>query len=250
MRRISRVCFVLFALTGSIAALAAQGQPSLDDVIAKNIKAKGGAEKLKSVQSTRITGTMTVQGQDLGMTVTTKRPNLVRQEITVQDNTIVQAYDGSTAWTINPMTGSAAPQEITGPPAQALKEQADFEPVFLDYKAKGTNVELIGSEQVDGKNATHLKVTKKTGLVQHYFLDPDTGLEMRVTTTLPGPEGQQGTLTNDLSNYKEVEGMTVPFTLKQTIHGGPMGDAQVQLAVSKVEFNVASDDSIFKMPKK
>jgi hypothetical protein len=244
MRRLPRVGLVLLALSGSAAALVAQGQPSADEYVAKNIQAKGGAEKLRAVRSTRITGKLTIQGSEIGMTILTKRPNLLRQELNIQGQTIVQAFDGSVAWTINSMMGSDQPQELNGNQSQALKEQADSEPVLLDYKNKGHKVELTGTEQIEGKNAIHLTVTKKSGLVEHFYLDPDTGLEMRVSTTVPMPDGQQGALMSDLSDYRDVDGMKVPFALKQSMNGA----AVAQMAVEKVEFNVPADDALFKMP--
>ena len=94
----------------------------------------------------------------------------------------MQAYDGTTAWTINPMMGSDQPQEVPGPVAESLKEQADFDGPLLDYKAKGNTVELVGNEDLAGKKVHHLKLTRKGGKTMHFYLDAATGVQ-------PAPSG-------------------------------------------------------------
>ena len=56
------------------------------------------------------------------------------------------------------MMGGGA-QQITGPQADMTKSQdGDFDSVLLDYKAKGTTIDLVGTEPIDGKPAYHLKI--------------------------------------------------------------------------------------------
>jgi len=246
MRRISRLFLVIVALLVAAPGFArAQAQPTVDEIVAKNLKAKGGVEKLKSMQTMQMTGKATLQGMDVAMKIYSKRPNMVRQEMTLQDKTIVQSSDGTTAWMINPMMGSDAPQELTGPAADALKDQADFDGTLTDYKAKGHTVELVGPEDIDGRKTYHLKVTKKNGQVQHYYLDADSGIELRVTTTME-QNGQQMTIASDLSNYQQVNGVMMPFSMKQSMNGMPLA----QMTIDKAEFNVPLDDALFKMPAK
>ena len=242
MRRTSRV---FLALAGAIAVLA----PSLhaqtvDEIIAKNIAAKGGAEKWHSLQTMKLTGTFASQGMEMPVTIVAKRPNLMRQDMTIRDEHIVQAFDGTTAWMINPMMGSAGPREISGPQADLVKDQADFDGVLMDYKTKGYQVELVPPESPDDKSFYHLRVTKKNGQVQDFYLDAETGLDARSTTTLE-QNGQQATVTSELSDYRDVDGIMVPFSMKQSLNGQTIG----QLTVEKVEFNVPVDDSVFAPPK-
>jgi outer membrane lipoprotein-sorting protein len=252
MARVFRLFPVLFAFVLSTAGLvyaqaqaAAPASPTVDEIVAKNIKAKGGADKIKSMQTMQMSGTATLQGMDVSMKIYSKRPNMTRQEVKLQEKTIVSGYDGTTAWWINPMMGIDTAQELSGPQAESLKDQADFDGVLNDYKAKGHTVELVGTEEIDGKKAYHLKVTKKNGQVQHYFLDADSGIDLRVQTTVE-QGGQQMNITSDLSNYQPVSGVMVPFSMKQSMNGMPL----MTMTINKVEFNVPIDDALFKMPGK
>lgn len=239
-RSLTLAAAVLAALT---VAVPSYGQ-TVDEIVAKNLKAKGGAEKWKSVSSVRMTGRITLQGKELPMVVYAKRPNMSRQEFTIQDRKIVQAFDGATPWMINPMTGDT-PQEIPGPQADLARSDADFDGALMDYKAKGHVVELVGKEKVGTADVYHLKITKKGGHVQDIYLDAESGIELKTTTEMPGG-GMKQTLETEMSDYKAIDGIMIPHTIKQSLNGMPVA----QMTIEKVEFNAPLDDALFRMPKK
>lgn len=238
-RSLSLLPAVLAALY--LSAGAAQAQ-TVDDIIAKNLKAKGG-EKWKTISALKMTGKVTLQGMEMPMSIYAKRPNLSRQEISLQDKKLVQAFDGTTPWMINPMMGTDTAQELTGPQADMMKADADFDSALIDYKAKGHTIELVGKEKLDAKDVYHLKVTKKSGHIQHYFLAADSGIELK-TSTMIDTGGTQQKIDTELSNYQPVEGIMVPHTIKQSLNGTPV----LTMTIEKVEFNPAIDDATFKMP--
>jgi outer membrane lipoprotein-sorting protein len=240
-----RAVSVLAAFMAALSLATAAHAQTVDELVAKNIKAKGGAEKWKTVSAVKMTGRMTVQGMELPLTIYAKRPNLSRQEITLQDKTMVQAFDGTTPWTINPMMGSDAPQEITGPQADMMKSDADFDGALMDYKNKGHAIELVGKEKLDGREVHHLKVTKKGGTVQHYYLDAETGIELKTTAEIE-QGGAKQSIETELSNFQPIEGIMVPHTVKQSLNGTPV----VQMTIDKVEFNPTLEEGLFRMPKK
>jgi len=231
---------------------------TVDDVVAKNLKARGGAEKLKALSTIRTTGSVEQEGRTIAFVTYAKRPNFVRRELegtpppggpgraSVPPSTgpvkAVMAFDGQTAWTINPMMGPAA-QVIPRPPGEAAKADADFDSPLLDYKAKGHTVQLVGTQALDGKPTHHLKIILKNGSVVHYYLDVDTGLEVRTATPLE-QGGVKAELTADLSNYQTVDGLTVPFRMRQSVDGKLMTD----VTILKWEPNLPIEDELFKMP--
>jgi outer membrane lipoprotein-sorting protein len=217
---------------------------TVDDVIARNLAARGGAEKLRSLNSVKITAVVTAQGMELPMTSWAMRPNRLRRDTKFQDQNIVMAFDGKTVWGINPMTGSTAPQEVTGPQADLTRDEATFDPLFLTYKERGHTIELVGTETVDGTEAYHLKVMKKNGSIEHYYLNAATALEMRTVSTLER-NGMTAEVTTDLGDYQTVDGMQVAFSMKQSMRGNLVAQVKLQ----KVEFNVPIEDDLFRMPK-
>jgi outer membrane lipoprotein-sorting protein len=241
-----RRSFSLAAAVVAVLALSAAAHAqTVDEIVDKNLKAKGGVDKWKSVSAVKMTGKVSLQGMELPMTIYSKRPNLSRQEITIQDKKLVQAFDGTTPWMINPMMGADAAQEITGPQGDMMKSDADFDGALMDYKAKGHAVELVGKEKLDGKDVYHLKVTRKSGNIQHFYIDTDSGIELKTTAEIDAG-GQKQNIETEMSNYQSVDGVMIPHTIKQLLNGAPI----VSMTIEKVEINAPIDDALFKMPKK
>ena len=176
-RALLSVAYAGFGVVFAHAVLlsAQTAMPTADEIVAKNIAAKGGAEKLKAIDSVRITAAASVQNMMTPMVIELKRPNLRRQEVTLNGQKLVQTFDGTNGWLLNPALGDK-PMQM--PPAQSasMKQDAEFDSPLLDYKAKGVTVAFIGKEDIDGHPAYHLRVTTKEGAVRDYFIDPDTGL--------------------------------------------------------------------------
>jgi len=216
---------------------------TVDEIVAKNYATRGGSSKWKSIQTQKLTGTATGQGAEVGMTIYSKRPNLGRQEIVVeipgQTISIVSVFDGVKAWSSNPMSGSDTLNEMSGPEAETMKEQSDFDGALLEYRAKGHTVELVGTEAVGAKKAHHLKVTRKGLPAQHFYIDVESGLELRVTT-----EAGSGPATDtELSDYRTVDGVQVAHMIRISQNGAVVGE----LRIATVEFNVPLADALFKV---
>jgi outer membrane lipoprotein-sorting protein len=221
---------------------------TVDDIIATNLRSKGGLEKLKATNTVRMTGSVVARdmtGRDLTgtMTMVAKRPNLMRRDVDIGGQRIVNAFDGSTLWMA---IGTAAPQQVPNTQNAYSAQDAEFDSVFVDYKEKGHKIELVGKEAVDGVPVYHLKVTKKGGPPQDYYLDAETSLEKKISVTGRGPDGSQMINVTEFSDYRSVDGGMVPFVLKQRQNGTIIATT----TLDKAEFNVSVDDAFFKMPTK
>lgn len=229
--------FVLPLLLSS-AALA----QNVDELINKNIEAHGGLAKLKAINSMRITGKIQGQaGMEIPMTVIKKRPNSMRIDVTFQGKNLAQAFDGTMGWQ-TPFLGNDA-QKMTEDDLRDIREQADFDGPIVDYKEKGNTVEYVGKEDVEGTDAYKLKVTLKDGNVRYLYLDAENYLELKSAGKMKreGTEYDGETL---FSNFQTVDGIVVPFSIEGKLNG----QTGQQITITKVETNVAVDDSMFKMP--
>lgn len=218
---------------------AAAGQ-TVDELVARNVAAKGGLAKLRSVQTVKQTSRLTAQGMQALMMVYGKRPNLLRQELTMGGQLIINAYDGVTPWMVNPLVGSPNPIVISGPQADMIREQSAFDGPLVEYGAKGYKVASLGKETVDKTEAYHLQVTTPSGQVMHLYLDAETGLDLKLVT-----ESGSLKLQQEFLDYRDVDGIKMPFTIRTSVNGVP----QSEIKVESVEFNVPIDDAIFRMPK-
>ena len=138
---------------------------TVDTLVAKNTEAKGGAQALAAVQSLRLQGKMVVNNGrlELGYVLTKKRPGAVREEATLQGMTRVDAYDGTEGWKIRPFGGRKDPEKVSVDDAKSLVEDAEIDGPLIDWKAKGSTVEYLGIEDVEGTLAHKLRVVRKNG---------------------------------------------------------------------------------------
>ena len=220
--------------------------PSLDELVAKNVEAKGGEQALKALQSVKLTGKMIVnEGKiQLAYDQTKKRPADVRTDITLQGMTAVEAYDGKEGWRISPFQGRKDPEKMSADDLKPLMEDAEIDGPLVDWKAKGSTVEYIGREDVDGTNAYKIKVVRKNGDVSFVYLDPDHFLEIRILTQRVQHGAQEETET-DVSDYEKIGGVFIPFSIEEGHKGDP--DKQ-KVVIDKAEANVPVDDAIFHFP--
>lgn len=239
----SRKFLPLLAL-GLLIAPVSRAQ-TVDEVVTKYYEAQGGLEKIKALNSMRVTGSMMVgPGMEAPVTIERKRPGLRRLEFSLQGMTGIQAFDGEKAWSVMPFMGKKDPEAASEEDSKQEKEDADFDGPLVDWKAKGHTVELAGKEAVEGAEAHKLKITKKNGDVEYYWLDAETYLLVKNESKVKrrGTEvEQEGTW----SDYKDVDGHMLPFTLEQGIKGNPQ---KQRITFTKYEINVPLEDARFVMP--
>lgn len=234
--------FSMAALIGLSTLVAGQ---TADQVVSKNLGAKGGIEKIKALKSLKMTGRFQ-QGDftaDVGQE--SRPPNLIRETLTVQGMTQIQAYDGATGWQINPFQGRKDPELLGEEDLRDLTEDADFYGPLVDYREKGNSVEYLGPATVDGDDAYRLKVTLKNGDIFYYYLDPDTYLEIRIERQQFIRGSVRETLIN-LGSYKLINGVYLPTSLEVGEKRNP--NSMQQITFSNIEANLQLPDSEFKMP--
>ncbi len=239
-------CFIAGAIVASAVLAQEKQQPTVDDLVAKNVEAKGGADALRALQSLRLTGKLLVNdGQiQLGLVETKKRPGAIRTEASLQGMAGIQAYDGKEGWKVSPFQGRKDPEKMSADDTKGLVEDAEMDGPLVDYKTKGSTVEYLGTEDVDGTAAHKLKVTRKNGDVNFVYLDPDHFLEIR-TVTQRIEHGAQMEVETDIGDYEKIAGVFIPFS----IESGPKGSTDKQKTViEKAEPNVTVDDSFFHFP--
>lgn len=235
---------VLSALALAALSLPARAQ-TVDAVIAKNIAARGGLDRVKAVKALRMTGTMSMgPGMSAPMVLELARGNRMRMEFTVDGKKGIQVFDGTNGWVLMQFMGQTDPESM---PAEAVKdvlEQTDLDGPLVDYQAKGHKVELVGKDRAPGTDAYHLRVTLKSGVVRDIWIDEATGLEVRGEGRRE-MGGRTMEAETTLGDYRAVEGLQFPHR----IEGGPKGNPQKQtITISKIEVDPALDAARFAKP--
>ena len=217
---------------------------TVDEVIAKNIQAHGGLEKLKSVHSLRTTAKFSQGSFRAEFRQEGKRPEKVREEFIIQGMAQIQAYDGKTGWQISPFGGRKDPDLLSQDDMKSLIVDADIDGPLVDYKDKGHKAELVGHDSVEGTDCYKIKLSMKNGDVRYYYLDADSYLELKleIQTTIRGALQESELYFGD---YEQVNGIYYPFAVEQAQKGS---SSRAQFSVEKIEQNVNLDDALFTMP--
>jgi hypothetical protein len=217
---------------------------TVDEIIAKNIQAHGGVEKLKAVQTIRMRGKFDAGSFRAGFMQENKRPDKVREEQIIQGLAAIQAYDGKVGWQVNPFGGRRDAELLSQDDLKGLMIDADIDGPLVDYQQKGHKAELVGHDSVEGTDCYKIKLSLKNGDVRLYFLDTDSFLELKIETqsNIRGTVQYSETYYGD---YEEVKGLYYPFAFE----GGAKGDTnRVKYSVEKMEINVPIEDSVFTLP--
>ena len=247
------VTFALFAplLLGSAQATAAQ---SVDEIVERHLTASGGRAALEKLASRTLTGTITLTtpaGDISGpIEVLTAKPGRERTLISLDLSafgagkiTVDRRFDGTTGFVIDTLQGD---RDVTGLELQNMRNDAGaFPNPFLTYKQAGTTLTLRGKEKVGDRDAYVLLVEPKSGSPIRTYIDAETFLSVKAVSTAEAPQVGQFEQTTELLDYRDVDGVKVPFLIKST------SSAQsFSIAVTRVEHNVKVDPSIFVKPAK
>ena len=238
---------LLLALAGPLLLAAhAQAQAqNADEIVARFIKTVGGMERIQAVKSLRRTGKFSGGGGfDAVVIEENKRPNLVRQEFSIQGMTGVTAYDGRAGWKIEPWNGKKDAEPLGEEELKGIVEDSDLDGPLVNYKQKGVKVEYVGTDEVEGTDAYKLKVTMASGDVRFYYMDTDYFVPIKIDTKrmVRGAEREYETILGD---YKEVDGWYLPFSVESGVKGNPN---RSKVTYEKIEANVALDDARFRAP--
>ena len=192
---------------------------TVDGIIARNLAARGGADRLRAMQTQRLVGHISF-GSDTAMpfVVEIKRPGRLRNEIVVDQQTIIRAIEGDAGWAFNPLAGDSGPRPLTADELRNMADDADLEGPLLDYIAKGNLIELMGKDPVEGRPAWKLKVTLRSGDVQYDYLDAESWLEVKWEGSVRNA-GRPQAIETIFRDYRPVNGVMVPWLMDSSTPG-------------------------------
>jgi hypothetical protein len=241
VRRFVRVVPLLGAL------LVACPSPSpVDEIVAANLAARGGKERIEALRSIRESGTATSAGGRIARVVREiKRPGMFRLQFSSQGATSVFAFDGETGWEVAPLQGVFEPQVVKAEADSAGDvDQRDIEGPLVNWREKGHLVELVGREALPGGEAFKLKLTLAGGTVRYDYVDTASHQIVRSDFSRV-IRGQRVQLQGTFSDFRDVDGLVFPFHIETRAEGHP---EVVTIAVDTIELNPELDDALFRFP--
>ena len=230
------LCFLIPA----IASAQAPATPTVDQVLDKYVAALGGAAALEKLNSRVSLGVVEVpeQGAAGSIEIYSKAPNATLTVIDIQGFGIIRnAWDGSRGWTDNPQAGlnDYTPEQV------ANAKLGNF---YLPIKLREfyPKMSVKSSDKVADRDVWVVEAAPAEGSPRLFSFDAENGLLVRGVFERDSPAGPAKVETY-FSNYKEVDGVKLPFTIRQV---NPQFTSIV--TISEVKHNLPIDDAKFKKP--
>jgi len=227
---------VFFLVTASFSA----SSQTLDEIINKHLDAMGGKEKLKTLNSLIMQASLSVQGNDIPLTMTQVHNKGQRVDISLMgmDNYVIQTP--TEGWQFFPIQGQASPEAT---PAEVLKETEaalDIQSPLLDYAQKGHSAELLQKEDVEGVECFKIKIITRGGMEMTFFIDPSNYYIIKAITKTKA-SGQEQEQVQTFSDFRKLEsGYVFPYSMT--------GFGPGNLTITDIKVNPQVDEGVFKKP--
>jgi hypothetical protein len=260
---------------------------SASEIVDNNVAARGGLQAWRAVQTMTLSGKLGAGGnqraalpvpnpgrQDRGslrevvaprpaeevqlpFLMKLARPRKMRFELEFNGQTAVQIYDGASGWKLRPFLGRRVVEPYNADELKISSMQADLDGPLVDYAAKGTKVELVGAEKVEGRETYKVKMTMKGGQALHVWIDAQTFLEAKIEGQPRRLDGTDHPVEVYFRDYRPVDGLQIPFVLEtkvlpvtKTALG--LKDTRVppeKVIVDKVAINPKFEQAVFSKPE-
>jgi len=235
------------AIAALCATATAASAQTAEDLVAKNIEARGGIAKIHAIKSMVITAKLvTPDGGGGPMTVRLLRPDRIQEEMHFGDTTTIRSFDGTAAWVLERTATREDVKPLTGGDLENLRDEGEggIDGTLVDYKEKGNKVEFAGAAVVEGRPCFKLKVTLKSGHLQYLFLDSSTYLEVHEEIVRKF-NGVETTIEETIGDYRAEGGVLFAHKYVSGLAGN---SKRTTLTFEKFEINPPLGQALFAKP--
>lgn len=284
MNRISLIaaCTLVFAASAALAADTGSvpSRLSAAEIASRNVAARGGLQAWRAVNTLRWDGTIGVGGNQRGpvpilhqnrreaklptdprpadevrlpFVMEMERPRKERFELKFRGETAIQVYDGTNGWKLRPYLNRRDVENFTDAELKSASLQSELDGPLVDYAAKGTQVALDGTENVEGNETYKLRLTTKAGYTFHVWIDAKTFLEAKVEGQPRRLDGRDHQVEVYYRDYHNIDGLQIPFVLETRVI--PLASAKSReaetsyapekIVITKVAVNPPFPDALF-----
>jgi len=225
----------------------------VDEIISNYFENTGGYEAWGELKGIKIMAKVNQGGMEIPLEIVQMADGRQYTKVNVQGNELKQqVFDGETVWSTNFQTGKA--EKADDETIANMKLQAnDFPDAFYNYKEKGYEVELVGTETIEGTEAFKIKLTKEpimvdgeeTEDVSYYFFDKEAFIPIAQESAIPSGPAKGSIQQITMSDYQEVEGLYFPFAMTQGVKDG----ASQPIEIESIEVNPNIDEGEFDFPE-
>ncbi|MCG3122620.1 MAG: hypothetical protein GIKADHBN_01012 [Phycisphaerales bacterium] len=210
------------------AAQPAEGLPEFKEIQARFIEALGGEDALRNVTSRTSKANFDIPAQNMkGTVVSFQKNDAMFAEMELAGMKMESGYADGVVWQRNPMAG---PMLIEGPEREEMIKEADLQSE-LDLGKYFSSMQVTGTADVDGKKAYKVEMTPIKGEKHTRFYDAESGLLVKIEA-VRDMQGSKVPTTTRLLDYRQVDGVKIPFKMVQT-----MMNIESSMVIESLEIN-------------
>ena len=243
-------CFLaLGVLLASAAPAASPPSLSVEQIVQKNIEARGGLAAWRAVQTLTFEGQLDAGGKpphEVPFVLRQKRPHKTRLEIVFQDQAAVQIFDGTQGWKVRPFLNRNDVEVLTPEEVRSEADSDELDGPLLDYARKGTQVALAGTDTVEGHAAYKLRLTLRDGSTRDLWIDAASFLELKREGEPRKLDGRPHKVESYSRDYRMEHGLNLPH-LQETVVEGVK--EPYKMTIRKVAVNESLDEALFQKPQ-
>jgi hypothetical protein len=264
MRNVARPAFVAVLAVGmSCAAYGTAKAPShapkalastAAEVIARNVKARGGLDAWRKVNTMVFLGHLERNGKEsdihVPFTMHLERPNRTRFEIKERFSDYTRIFDGAHGWKVRPGTnGTPDLKSFSKEEVDYARDEFAIDGPLIDYAAKGVTADLDGIDMVDGRKAYRLSLKLASGAQRKIWIDTTTNLEFRYDRPATNPLAPGKPVSVYYDGYDTVEGLKLPHSLQvSSAPDSTVRETGDKLVIDKMLVNAKLDADTFLPP--
>ena len=224
------------------------------EVIERNVRARGGLEAWRKVNTMMWLGHLEKGGRTDGphipFVMQLARPNHTRFEIKEQFSQFTRIFDGEHGWKVRPGTnGLPDMKAFSKGEVDYARDEFAIDGPLLDYKAKGVTADLDGIDVLDGRKAYRLSLKLASGAQRKLWIDVDSNLEVRYDRPATNPLAPGAPVSLYYANYKAVDGLMIPNSLVVSSAPNTSGrDSGDKLVIDRTIVNPKLDAQAFLPP--
>jgi outer membrane lipoprotein-sorting protein len=251
----SRIALTSFFVGAALSAqaietpLAASQQLGAAQIVARNAAARGGAEAWEKVRTLTWIGHVESSNAlrpKLPFILQQKRPDRTRFEIGIVPQKSVRIFDGNEGWKVR-ANANGRPELVAYSADEMIfaRDAQVIEGPLMDCVARHAGIDLVGTDEVQGRKAYVLEARVSTGNRHRVWVDAETFLELRDDREVRNAAGRTGVVSVFFRDYRAQDGLQMPRTV-ETVSAS--GQETNRLVIEKVDVNPRLDDQAFTKP--
>ena len=236
---------------------------SADEIVEKNIAARGGLEAWRKIRTMMWVGHIEsahAPVPSMQFVLEQERPNKTHFEINAMGDRTLRVFDGLRGWKLRASRGRPEITPYTMEEVRFEQGGPGIDGVLIDLTGRGTSVAVAGIDEIDKRQAYHLNLRAVTGETQQVWVDAKTFLEIRYDRPAPAASAAPAvpaaadpaaaaaaprTVSVIYREYQAFEGVKIPTVIET---GGKAGNTPDRMVIEKVLLNPRLDARAFSDP--